>query len=203
MTYLEFFGTLTGGIAVWLSARRNIWSWPLGIVSVSLLFFLFFQKQLYPDMALQVFFCITNFMGWWRWLHPRDNEEDRKKELKVSYASRPQIILLSAASVAGTLLLGALASRLHEWLPTLFSLPSAFPYADSFVAVLSVVATYWMIQKKVECWIMWILVDMVATVIYFMKDLKLLGFEYLVFCFLAAFGLWNWIREQRSYSLAA
>jgi len=70
VSYLEFVATIVGAIAVWLSARANIWSWPLGIVNVSLLFFFFFQVQFYPDMFLQVFFFITNLMGWWRWDTP-------------------------------------------------------------------------------------------------------------------------------------
>ncbi|MEP7318597.1 MAG: nicotinamide mononucleotide transporter family protein [Panacibacter sp.] len=58
MSYIEFFGVLSGLISVWLSARANIWSWPTGIVNIVLSFFLYFQIQLYPDMFLQVFFFI-------------------------------------------------------------------------------------------------------------------------------------------------
>ncbi|MFM7488331.1 MAG: nicotinamide mononucleotide transporter, partial [Cytophagales bacterium] len=38
MSYLEFFGTLSGAIAVWLSARGNVMSWPIGLINVTLLF---------------------------------------------------------------------------------------------------------------------------------------------------------------------
>lgn len=195
MSYIEFFGTIAGGIAVWLSARANIWSWPIGIINVVLLFFLFFQVQLYPDMFLQVFFLVTNIIGWWRWAHPRKGEENNKDELKVSYTQTKQLILLSGVGLVGTLIMGALASRLHDFLPSIFSKPSAFPYLDSFVTVMSIVTTFLMIQKKVECWILWIIIDVVATGMYFAKGIKFLGLEYLVFCFLAAFGLWNWTRE--------
>ncbi|HRP56049.1 nicotinamide mononucleotide transporter, partial [Agriterribacter sp.] len=34
MSYLEFFGVVFGLLAVWLSAKANIWSWPVGIVNV-------------------------------------------------------------------------------------------------------------------------------------------------------------------------
>ena len=195
MSYLEFFGTITGAIAVWLSARANIWSWPIGVVSVTLLFFLFFQIQLYPDMFLQVFFFVTNIMGWWRWAHPREGEENEKDELRVTYMARKQLLILTGVGLIGTVLMGALASRLHDFLPSIFSKPSAFPYLDSFVTVLSIITTFLMIQKKVECWILWIVIDVVATGLYFTKGVKFLGLEYLVFCFIAAFGLWNWIRE--------
>ena len=195
MSYLEFFGVITGAFAVWLSAKANIWSWPIGMISVALLFFLFFQVQLYPDMFLQVFFFITNAIGWWRWSHPKKGEEDRNKKLKVSYMPIKQLLLLSLAGIVGTFLLGMLASNLNEWAPSIFSQPSAFPYLDSFVTVMSVFVTFLMIQKKVECWILWIIIDVVATGVYFAKGINFLSLEYLVFCFIAAFGLWNWMRE--------
>ena len=60
MSYLEFFGVAFGLLAVWLSAKANIWSWPVGIVNVVLAFLLYYQVQLYPDMFLQAFFFVTN-----------------------------------------------------------------------------------------------------------------------------------------------
>lgn len=202
MSYLEFFGTVAGFIAVWMASRANIWSWPIGIINVTLFFFLFYQVQLYPDMLLQVFFFVTNLMGWWRWTHPKPEEADRKQELKVSFMPIRHIILLAIGGLLGTFLFGAVASRLHELLPRLFSQPSAFPYLDSFVTVMSIITTFLMIQKKIECWILWIIIDVVATGMYFAKGIKFVGFEYLVFCFIAAMGLWNWIKEYRSYQKA-
>jgi nicotinamide mononucleotide transporter len=200
MSYLEFFGTIAGGIAVWLAAKANIWSWPLGLVSVTLLFFLFFQSQLYPDMFLQAFFFVTNLMGWWRWSHPKKEEEDKKHELKVSWMPRRELILVFLIGLSGTFLMGSFASRLHEFFPTLFSKPSAFPYLDSFVTVMSIVTTFLMIQKKIECWIIWIMVDVIATYIYFTKGIKFLALEYLIFCFIASYGFWDWAREYKSYA---
>ncbi len=201
MSYLEFFGTLSGAIAVWLSARGDIWSWPIGIINVSLFFFLFFQVQLYPDMFLQVFFFVTNLIGWWRWARPRRGEEDKKNELRVSFMPRRQWVVFLIIGLAGTLIFGSLASRLNDWLPHIFNKPSAFPFPDSFVTVMSIAATYLMVQKKVECWALWILVDAVAMGLYFVKDIRFVGIEYLAFCFIAAFGLWGWRKEFRSYSL--
>jgi nicotinamide mononucleotide transporter len=200
MSYLEFFGTIAGAIAVWLSAKANVWSWPLGLINVTLFFFLFYQVQLYPDMFLQIFFFITNLMGWWRWKHPSLEEEDKKHELRVSYIPVKHTLLLLLLGIASTFAFGKLASSLHELVPALFHKPSAFPYMDSFVTVMSIAATFLMIQKKIECWIVWIIVDAVATYMYFAKGIKFVGIEYLAFCFIAAFGLWNWIKEYRSYA---
>lgn len=199
LSYLEFFAVMFGLIAVALSAIANIWSWPIGIINVVLSAFFYYQIQLYPDMFLMIFFFVTNLLGWWRWSHPLPGEEDRKKELKVSFMNRTQFMLLLAGGIAGTYLIGTMASRLHEWFPLLFNLPSAYPFIDSFILVMSMITTFLMVQKKIECWIIWIIVDVVATYLYFLKEAKFFGVEYLIFTLIASFALWNWIREYKGY----
>ncbi len=201
MSYIEFFGVLSGLVAVWLSAKANIWSWPIGIVNVVLAFLLYYQVQLYPDMFLQIFFFITNLIGWWRWAHPKPTEEDRKHELKISYMKRTQLILTVCMGMIGTFVLGKFASNLHNWFSSLFSLPSSYPYIDSFILVMSIVSTFYMIQKKVECWFIWILIDIVATTLYYVKGVKFFSLEYLIFAGLAFYGLRTWIKEFKSYTL--
>jgi nicotinamide mononucleotide transporter len=200
MSYLEFFGFVSGTIAVWLSARAEVLSWPIGIVNVVLSFFLYYQVQLYPDMFLQIFFLVTNVIGWWQWTHPKPGQEDRKSELKVSYMGWQKFMLVCVGTSAGTVALGAMAARLNEWFPLVFALPSAFPYADSFILVMSVITTFFMIRKKIECWIIWIIVDIVATYLYFIKGVMLYSVLYLGFTVIAAFGLWRWTKEYRGYS---
>jgi nicotinamide mononucleotide transporter len=202
MSYLEFFGTLAGGVAVWLSAKANSWSWPLGLINVTLFFFLFYQVQLYPDMFLQIFFFITNLLGWWRWTHPKLIEENNKHELKVSLMSHKWLFAFASIGLVGTLVFGLLADNLHTYFPVLFNQPSAFPYADSFVTVMSIMATYLMVQKKAECWVVWIVVDATASILYFSKGILFVGVEYVVFCFIAAFGFVTWMREYREYKKA-
>jgi nicotinamide mononucleotide transporter len=199
VSWLEFIGVIAGGIAVWLAARASIWSWPIGIINVTLFFFLFYQSQLYPDMFLQVFYLVTNIIGWWRWKNPDTGEEDKKNELKVSFMTRNQLILVATIGIAGTVALGTFATRLHEWFPSVFSLPSAAPFQDSFITVVSILAQYYMMQKKVECWILWLLVDILATYVYFSRELLFSSALYFVFCGLAIYALWNWTKEYRSY----
>lgn len=199
MSYLEFFGLVSGVLAVILSSLANVWSWPLGLINVTLSFFLFYQVQLYPDMFLQVFFFVTNVMGWWRWTHPKPGEEDTHRELKVSFMPIRELLFYLILALIGTTLMSVMARNIHHWLPAIFVQPSASPYLDSFITVMSVVATFLMIQKRVECWAVWILVDVVATYLYFVRDIRFYSLMYFAFCIIAAFGLWNWWREYRSY----
>lgn len=198
MSYLEFYATVTGGLAVWLASRAHLWSWPLGIISVTLFFFLFYQLQLYPDMFLQVFFFVTNLMGWWRWTHPDTAEADKLHQLKISRLTKRETVICTAATGIGTIICGILASHLHEWLPWLFNLPSSFPYADSFVLVASIAATPLMVHKKIECWIMWLLVDVVASTLYFIKGIHFVAIEYVAFCFIALYGFVFWRQKYQT-----
>ena len=201
LSYLEFCAVVFGLIAITLSAKANIWNWPIGIVNVILSGFFYYQIQLYPDMFLQVFFFITNIIGWWRWAHPKTMEADSKHELKVSFMKRKQLLLLCIIGITGTICIGSLASQLHHWFPVLFNLPSAYPYTDSFILVMSIATTFFVIQKKIEVWIVWILVDLIATYLYFIKGAYFFSLEYLVFTLLAIFGLWGWMHEYKNYSV--
>ena len=208
MSYLEFFGVVSGSLATWLVARNNVWTWPVAVVSVVLFFFLFYQIQLYPDMFLQVFFLITYLRGWWRWTHPSlgevimQNPSSPQQALRITRLPTGQLAIWMLAGVVATLLLGMFASNLHNLFPVVFSQPSAFPYLDSFTTVMSIIGTILMIDKRLECWYVWLIVDVISTYMYFVKDVKLVSVEYFVFCFITAFGVWNWTREYQSYRVA-
>lgn len=207
MSYLEFMGVISGAVAVWLSARASAWSWPVGVVNVVLFFFLFFQIQLYPDMFLQVFFFVTNLMGWWAWTHPKPGEGtptngNTGQVLKISRTPVSNLLAWGAVGIGATAVLGTFALNLNTLLPLVFSKPSAFPYIDSFTTVMSVVATFLMIRKRVECWYVWLLVDVVLTYLYFVKGVRFVALEYAVFCVIAVFGALNWTREYQRYAPA-
>jgi len=200
MSHLEFWATVTGAIAVWLSARENVWSWIIGLFNVVLAFVLFYQIQLYPDMFLQVFFFITNLIGWWQWKFPRPNEANLKNELIISRLAINQWLILGLGGMVSTFIMGGFAKNLHAWIPRLFSSPSAFPYMDSFTTVMSIAATFMLIRKKLEAWYLWLLIDIIATYMYYLKDVKLYALLYFIFCFIAVFGAYNWTKEHLKHS---
>ena len=197
MSYLECLATLTGLVAVILSVRENVWSWVLGLANVVLAFMLFYQIQLYPDMFLQIFFFVTNIIGFWQWKFPNSQEANLRNELKISQLPFKQLGVYSLIGLGCTFLLGTFAKNLSELIPQLFSKPSAFPYMDSFTTVMSIFATFLLIRKKVEAWWMWLAIDIISTYMYFVKDVKLYSLLYAVFCVIAFFGAVNWTKEYR------
>lgn len=198
MSYLELWATVFGLLAVILSALESVWSWILGLLNVALAFIMFFQIQLYPDMFLQVFFFITNIIGWWQWKFPKEEEANNKSELKITKLTIKQSIQLTAIGLLGTALLGTFAKNLNELLPMVFSKPSAFPYIDSFTTVMSIVATFMLIRKKVETWWFWLVIDVISTYMYFVKDIKLYSLLYAAFCVIALFAAIKWTKEYKA-----
>ena len=54
MSYIEFIGTILYLWSVWLIARKQMLTWPVGIVSVLLYMALFYQIRLYSDTVEQI-----------------------------------------------------------------------------------------------------------------------------------------------------
>lgn len=197
MSHLEFWATLTGGLAVWLSAKENVWSWIVGLVNVSLASLMFYQSQLYPDMFLQGFFFISNIIGFFMWKFPKEGQQNIHNELKITRLSRNHYFLFIVIIISGTLTFGYFAKNLNELFPKLFNHPSAYPFVDSFILVASVGTTFLMMKKKVETWWMWLVIDVISCVLYYTKEIKFYALLYFIFCFIATFGAIEWTRKWR------
>lgn len=197
---VELIGTLSGFLCVVYCAKGAIAGWPLGIINAVFFFILFYQTRLYPDMFLQIYYFITSIYGWWRWKNPRtDSETDSCSELKISAMSISGFTALSVMTVTVSGAAGYFISGIHNMFPSIFPEPSSFPYADSFVAVLSITAQILLSLKKRENWILWMITDITAASIYFMKGIYLVGIEYVIFGIIATAGLWNWNRIFNNY----
>ncbi|MEO0562172.1 MAG: nicotinamide mononucleotide transporter family protein, partial [Chloroflexota bacterium] len=56
LSYIELVGTVLYLASVWLISRRNMLTWPVGIISVLLFMVLFYQIRLYADAIEQVYY---------------------------------------------------------------------------------------------------------------------------------------------------
>jgi nicotinamide mononucleotide transporter len=193
MSYLEFIGTILNLWSVWLVMRNSIWTWPVGNVAVILFGFLFYQIQLYSDLVEQVYFLITGFYGWWAWFHFRHfNKTTGKKELPVTYSSQRGNIVCLIIVVVGTVAMGYTMGHIHLYFPKLFSEAASFPYLDAFTTVMSFAANLLMAHKKIQCWYLWIAIDIIGIGLYLIKGVVFVAFLYVIFLILASKGLSNW-----------
>jgi nicotinamide mononucleotide transporter len=195
MSWLELVATIAGLLAVWLSAREHISSWGIGLINVVLSSVIFYTLSLYSDVFLQIYFFVTGIYGWWLWSKRKGNTQE--KEVTISWLSRQQQIWMVAIILISTLIIGSMVTHLHTWFPIVFPIEASFPYADTLVMTMSIFGNLLLMVKKIESWILWILVDIIAPVLYFQKGILLITFEYVVFLGLACFALVNWLRIYR------
>lgn len=197
MSYLEFFGTLLNIWCVWLVAKKNIWNWPIGIIATVLFLVLFYQIRLYADFFEQIYFLITGFLGWWIW---KGGTKEEGNVSKISICSKRERFFYLLVIVGMTLIVGHLMKNIHLILPAYFPEPASWVYVDTFTTVVSFVATYLLIVKKVEAWILWILVDIIGIWLYFVKEVRFISFLYLIFLVLATKGLIDWYKTWKKLS---
>jgi len=182
--WIEWVAAVAGAVSVYLSARENIWSWPTAIVNVGLYIFVFLESGLYSDMGLQVVYLVLSIYGWYKWLYGGAQHT----ALHVSKASAREWTAAAAIGVVFWFALGRYTSTLPG---------VAYPYVDSGLATLSLVAQWMMTRKKVENWVLWIIADIVYVPMYVFKHLYVTAGLYVVFLVLAVLGLVQW---RRSYA---
>ncbi len=184
MSFPEIIAVILGLISVFLTTRQNVWCYPLGIVSVFVYIFIFYDVKLYADMGLQVFFIVLQVYGWYEWLYGGE----QKTELKVSWGTKTIYGMTLLFVFLATTLLGSVLYRLTD---------ASLPYIDSFLAVLSMAAQWMMAKKYVENWILWTIVNIGSIAMYGMKGLYLTMFLYSVYLVLGIIGFFEWKKSFR------
>ena len=139
MDLLEIVGFVTGAACVWLAARENIWTFPIGIANNVVFAALFVGSGLYAGAALQVVYLVLGALGWWWWARGgRDHGP-----LEVRRAPRWAWPVAVAAAVVST---AVLAVVLGTWTD------SQVPVWDGLTTGLSLVAQLMLNRKWVESW---------------------------------------------------
>lgn len=177
---LEAAAFVSGAICVWLVVRQNIWNFPLGLINVAISGWIFYQYRLYADSGLQVVYFALNLIGWYLWLYGGE----ARTALKVQRTSRQELLLTAGFITASTAVLW--------WL--LHKAGGAAKFWDALTTSISLAAQWLQSRKKLECWHLWILADVLYVPLYITRDLYLIALLYAVFLALAVMGLLAWRR---------
>lgn len=178
---LEWGGAITGLLCVWLTVRESLWCWPTGLASAALYVVVFGQSRLYADMGLQVVFIVLQIYGWHAWLKGGPDREP----LVVTRTPWRTRLGLGGAFIAGTTLLADTLYRHTD---------ASLPWVDSTQTVLSLIAQYLLSHKRIENWVLWIVVDVISVWMYHYKGLYVTMGLYAFFLCLATQGLLRWRR---------
>ncbi|HDN2513649.1 MULTISPECIES: nicotinamide riboside transporter PnuC [Providencia] len=209
LSYIEAVGTIAGLLCILLASLEKTINYLFGLINVSLFAVIFFQIQLYANLLLQIFFFVANIYGWYAWSRVNSSQQ---AELKIRWLSLPKASVTLVLSVLAILYLtfnidvvfGVLATWAVEILnmlganlamPTIE--PDAFPFWDSTMTILSVVAMILMTRKYVENWLLWVIINVISIVIFFIQGVYAMSLEYLILLGIALNGSRLWIKSAK------
>lgn len=177
-SWLECASFVTGAACVWLTVRENVWNFPIGLLNVATFGVVFLRADLFADAGLQGVYFILGTRGWYLWLHGGNDGGS----LRITRAGAGELNGLLVGVVLFTLLL---------WL-VLRQVGGSASFLDALTTSLSLGAQWLLNRKRLESWVVWILVDAVYVPLYVSKSLYLTAILYTVFLGLAIIGLHQW-----------
>jgi nicotinamide mononucleotide transporter len=184
---LELFAVLFNLVCVCLTVRQKIICWPIGIVGALASGWLFLEISLLADAYLQVFFIGTSVYGWYWWQRGGPNHN----RLPVSELSAKQRALWALATLAAIVTVGTLHARYTK---------ADLPYLDALASGGSVTAQLLMMRKKIDCWPLWVAVNVLSIYIYAYKQVYFYTALYVLFLALAFVGWHQWTQDSRTQS---
>ncbi|MCC6269696.1 MAG: nicotinamide mononucleotide transporter [Microbacteriaceae bacterium] len=180
----QVLGFSTGAVCVLLAARRNIWTYPIGVVNNLVFLALFLSVGIYATAGLQIVYLAFGLHGWWRW--SRGAEQNRTYIGRTPPHAIPVLIL---AGLSGATVL---------WWVLITFTDSQVALADAATTAGSLVAQYMLNRKWIENWFVWIAVDVAFIGLSLATGLVIIAVLYGLFILMCLYGWVSWRRIERS-----
>ncbi|HOH93073.1 MAG TPA: nicotinamide riboside transporter PnuC [Bacteroidales bacterium] len=186
--WFEIIAATLGIIAIYFQIKVKPFYWIISLVVSSMYIVVYFSAKLYADMSMQFYYVGMSIYGLYVWLSGNNNSD--KKTIPISkiknFKSWIIIVLISALSF---IIIGYILKNFTD---------SNVPWWDSFTTSLSFVATWMLARKKIENWLVWIVVDATSVALYIYKQLYPTTILFIVLTLLAIVGYLQWKRELRT-----
>jgi nicotinamide mononucleotide transporter len=182
-SWLELIAVLLAFAMIVCNIVELHWGWPLAAISSVLYFFLFWSQRLYGEALLQVLFVVLALWGWFVWLRGVQGEP-----LPVTRMPARQRLTMVWM---GSLLWLSSAVLLLNFTDT------DVPWWDAFPTAFSLIGQYLLAYKRLENWVVWIVVNVVAVGLFAWKGLWLTTLLYLAFIALSAIGWRAWSKHAQ------
>ena len=178
---LEFIAVVFGIISVVYAKKENILVYPTGIICTVITIYLLYRAQYFGDMMMNIYYSLMSIYGWWNWSRKNNNQY------------LVEITRFSKNDISLTTFLFLLTIGI-TYLVYIFNLSElAIPnYIDIFTSGIFFTAMWLMANKKLECWIFWIIGDVITVPLYAYRGLGMLSLQYIIFTILAIQGYIEW-----------
>ena len=193
MDFMQIFTLVTGVIYIVLEIRQKNFMWVVGIATSLAAMWVFFRQGLYASFGLNTYYFITAFIGLWQWRRNKtawsETSPLESDTIILNRLSWKTVIISAAVTVVGTLALMWGMRWLNE---TGLLKENPMSLLDSSVAVLSAVATWWLVKSYREQWLLWILADSLSVALCAMQGMWWMAALYVAYVVAAYYGLYYW-----------
>ena len=192
-SFMEIFTLVTGVIYIILEIRQKNFMWVVGILTSVAAMWVFFRQGLYASFALNAYYLVTSFIGLWQWgrakmmLKQTDDAPGQGDDLHLNRLTLKTIAVSVLVVVAGTFVLSEVMAALENPMSVM----------DASVAVLSAVATWWLVRSYLEQWWLWIIADALSTIMCATQGLWWMTALYAAYSLSAVYGYIHWKRNGR------
>lgn len=184
MNWVEWIAAALGLANIALLVRRSAWNYPFGMAMVALYGVVFFEAKLYAESGLQLFFFVAQAWGWILWVRAGGGPT----QVPVRRLGNFSRVIWITATAALALNLGWAMHRFTD---------ASLPYVDAAIAGASVSAQILLAFRRIENWVLWIVIDLASIAVYLAKGLWPTAGLYVVMLGMSALGLREWIVAYR------
>ena len=198
----EILATVSGMVGVILIARQNILGWPLGLVWATISAWLAFNEwQLISDGILYMSGIPMQGYCWIVWLRKGRESMGSDVPFHPTWMPAQRQVLLGIAAMLSIYLWGkgiSAAAAYYEWIPE----PSLL-WRDSTTTVLNYYAQFLQARKRMENWLLWVIVNIIGIHIYWVKEAPIYSIQYAFFLILGIYGWVQWHKKSIPGQVAA
>ena len=192
MNWLEIIAVVFGVVAIWLASKGEVVNFGIGLVNCVLYGILFGREGLYSGMILQGIYFAINLYGLYSWRKPK---KELDKELKVMWLTAKERMMIVMMIVVTGALWGMGVKYGAQLLPENIQEPQ-YPMVDAILTTASVVAQILLTRKKLDNWVMWVIVDVVYIGLFLMVGMYWTAGLYVVYTGIAVNAVFSWNKEQ-------
>ena len=190
MDFMQIFTLITGVIYIVLEIRQKNFMWVVGIATSVAAMWVFFRQGLYASFGLNTYYLVTSFIGLWQWRKAKAGmaeamETEDADAVHLHRLSWRTALVSLAVAVAGIFALAELMELLEN----------PMSYLDAAVAVLSAVATWWLVRSYIEQWWLWIVADTLSTILCATQGMWWMAALYAAYTLSAVYGYVHWKRK--------
>jgi nicotinamide mononucleotide transporter len=189
---LEAVAFFFGIASVIYAKNRNVLVYPTGLVATTITVYLFVQDELMGDMMMNFYYSVMSIYGWWNW----SRKKDGAIAVPVSRTNlREKLIGFAMFVITMIVTYGVYVAYGTEIKPS--------NYIDIFTSGVFFTAMWYMANKKIENWTLWIFADIITVPLYASRGWGMFSLQYFIFTILAIQGYLAWRKHLNNNLVTA